>query len=309
MTAPEITGSIAGEIELEQPFPGYTVTERLGRGGSAAVFRAKDSRLDREVAIKALIPDLEHNEDAVENFFNEARNVARLRHPNVVRGLDVGRAGKYFYFAMEYVRGESLAQKLERLERGRLGEEEALRIVRETAVGLQYIFENGLVHRDLKPGNLLLSAEGGVKICDLGVAREVVAPRQEDFVKASPAYASPEQARGDFDIDIRADLYGLGCTWFQMLTGNPPFQKTTPEETLRAHLEEEPANLRELDPRLSAATSQLVLWLLEKDRDNRPRTPQDFLRKLDKHPLREKLLQQESAAQTPVIQENNDDEN
>lgn len=269
---------------LEQPFPGYEVLEKIAQGGMGAVFLARDLRLDREVAIKALVPHLASHADAVEQFFNESRNVARLRHPGIVRGLDVGRAGKYFYFVMEYARGETLAAKLQRLERGRLPEKESLEIVRQAAEALQYIFENGLVHRDLKPVNLILDGKGGVKLCDLGVAREIEHPGHDAFVKGSPDYASPEQITGDPNVDIRADLYGLGCTWYHMLTGQPPFRSATPEETLRRHLHEEPKNLRELDPRLSAATSELVRWLLMKDRDERPRTPQAFLARLMKHP-------------------------
>ncbi len=270
---------------LEQPFPGYLVTARLAETPGSTVFRATDTRLDREVAIKALIPDLTHNQDAVELFFNEARNVARLRHPRIVRGLDVGRAGKYFYFAMEFIKGESLADRLARLERGKLAEKAALPIVRQTAEGLQYIFENGLAHRNLKPGNVLLTESGEVKLGDLGVAREVAYATPEDLALANSAYVSPEQARGDFNIDIRSDLYSLGCLWHHLVLGYPPFRGVTPQEVLRKQQEADPANPREQDVRISAATSQLILSLLAKDRDDRPRTPQDFLNRLREHPL------------------------
>ncbi len=285
----------------EQPFPGYEVHERIGRGGMAAIFRATDLRFEREVAVKTLIPDLTHHEDAVERFFNEARNVARLRHENIVRGLDVGRAGKYFYFVMEYVKGETAAEKLARLERGRLPEREALHIVRAVAEALQYMFENGLVHRDIKPGNILLAQGGGVKVCDLGLAREVAFPSPEACIKGSPSYASPEQIRCDPNVDIRADLYGLGCAWYHMLLGQPPFTGQTSAEILRRHLDDEPEPPRERDPRIGAMTSQIILWLLKKDRDERPRTPQALLAKLAEHPL----AQQEDSPTTETAAHEN----
>ncbi len=271
--------------ELVHRFPGYLVTRELAKGGMGTVYLARDTRLDRNVAIKELVPNLENNPDAVQHFFEEAGNTARLRHENIIRGLDVGRTGDTFYFVMEYVNGETVQQKLERLERGRIPEREALQIIMQVADALQYIFEHSLVHRDIKPGNILLGAEGKVKLCDLGVARELCCRSAEEFVKGSPAYASPEQIRGEIDVDIRADLYGLGCTWFHMLIGQPPFRGVTREEVMRKHLDAEPPNPRELNPRLSAASSETILWLLRKNPDERPRTPKELISKLQEHPL------------------------
>lgn len=281
----ETSVSPSHATEWEQPFPGYTVIEKIAQGGYGAVYRARDERFQREVAIKILLPDLAAHPDAVERFFAEARTTARLRHPHLVRGYDVGRSGRYLFYVMEYVHGESLAQKLERLERHCLSERESLEIIRPLAEVLQYIFEQGLVHRDVKPGNILLGEERAVKLCDLGIARELSYPDERSVVRGSPSYASPEQIREECDIDIRSDLYSLGCTWFHMLLGRPPFMGSCPEEILRGHLETPPPSPRTINMRITAATSELILWLLEKDRDQRPRTPAKFLEKLSLHPL------------------------
>lgn len=292
-----------GEL-WEQPFPGYKVTHKIGQGGSGAVFLAKDIRLDRDIAIKTLIPDLEHNEDAVERFFNEARQVARMRHNNIVRGLDVGRSGKYFFFVMEYIRGESVADKLSRLHGGRLREIDTIKIVLDIADALQYIFENGLVHRDIKPGNIILANSGEIKLCDFGVAKEVAYESQESFVMGSPSYVSPEAAAGDPNIDIRADLYSLGCTWYHMLLSRPPFIGESAPVILRKHISDDPVNPTEVDLRITPATGQLLMWLLEKDRDRRPRNPQQFIAKMMTHPLLKLEQERELVAEYTTEEDN-----
>ena len=158
-----------------QPFTGYKVVNILGEGPAGPVLLARDTRFEREVVIKAIVPDLEAHEDAAERFFNEARQVARLRHDNIVRGVDVGRAGKYLYFVMEYVRGETLEKRLSALQSGRIREIEALQHVIQAAAGLQFIFEQGLAHRNIKPANLMLGG-GTLKIADFGVARDLAFP-------------------------------------------------------------------------------------------------------------------------------------
>lgn len=294
-------------IPEEQPFVGYDVTELIETDPSSALFLADDERLGRRVTLRAIVPELDAREDALERFFNEARNVARLRHPNLVRGLDVARGGSFYCFVAEYVRGETLAARLIRLERGRLSEELALQVVRDIAMGLQYVFENGLVHRDVRPGTILLAEEGPARLRDLGFAREVAVATDEEQVRMFPEYASPEQARGDLDIEIRSDLYNLGCVWFHMLIGHPPFRGQTVDDILRQRCETEAPNPRELNVRISAATSELVKWLLQTDRDDRPRTPQAFLARLADHPLAPD--EPEPEAMTPEDDEATDDDN
>lgn len=277
----------------DQPIPGYEILETLHAQGDARMLLARDLRLERTVAVKVIRPDLVHNENAVEHFFNEARNVARLRHPNLVRALDVGRSGSYFFFVMTHVRGPSLAQRLASLERGRLQEKEVLGILLRGAKGLQAIFEAGLAHRNIKPGNLLLPSSGGLRIAETGVSRELSYPSYAAFVRANAAYASPEAAEGETVLDIRADLYALGCCGYEALLGRPPFQGDTPDAVLQKHRDAEPDNPRDIDIRISAGTGQLLLWLLRKDRDRRPRTPQQVVSKMMEHPLIRDVLEGE----------------
>ncbi|MBN2713733.1 MAG: serine/threonine protein kinase, partial [Planctomycetes bacterium] len=171
------------------------------------------------------------------------------------------------------------------LERGKIDEDRTFQIVHQIAAALQYVFENGLVHRNIKPDNIMIANDGTVKLLDVGVSMEVAYPSSLDFMKSNVAYASPEQVRDDLDIDIRSDLYSLGCIWYQMLIGQQPYRGLTTEQIMHKHLEEDIPNPREDNIRISAATSELIRSLLQKDRDDRPRVPQDFINRLVKHPL------------------------
>ncbi len=275
----------ASPVSFEELFPGYLVTAKISETSRRLVFRARDTRLDRPAIIKALVPDLEHNPDAVRIFFDEARRVARLRHENIVRGLDAGRAGAYFYFVTEDVKGESLADKLERLARKRLPPREALAVTQQLAQALLCASENGLTHRAVEPAHVILGNDGAAQLDDLGVAREIAWPDPEAVVRDAPFYAAPERIRNDPNADIRADLYSLGCVWFHMLLGRPPFAGATPEEILGQHLEApapQPAET-EAGAGVSVATGELIPWLLAKDPGDRP-TPRELLDRLATEP-------------------------
>jgi serine/threonine-protein kinase len=167
-----------------------------------------------------------------------------------------------------------------------MGERQALRLVRELAGALQKLFETGQPHGNLKPSNIMLLPEGGgVRLLDIAFAWTLAWPDDTAAFAAAPDFLAPERIMGDLNVDARGDLYSLGAIWYRLITGEPVFRARTPEETLRMHLEVQPTPPRERDPRLSAATSGLILRLLKKDRDDRPRTPRDFLRRLDEHPL------------------------
>lgn len=279
----------------KQPITGYQIINCLKGNEEYGVFLAQDTRLDRSVIIKTLTADTENNEDAIERFFNEARQVARIKHKNIARGLDVGRSGNLFYFVMEHLRGESLQERLDRLQAGRLREIETLQIVEGVAAALDQVLKNGLVHRDIKPSNIFLQSSGGIKITDLGIAKDVAFPSEAMLYRSRPDYVSPEQASGEVNIDIRSDLYSLGCVWYRMLLGSVPFTSENPDVTLRKHISDDPTTASEVDPRITPATSQLINWLLTKDRDRRPKTPHQFLSKLITHPL--VRLQQEQELQ------------
>ncbi len=198
--------------------------------------------------------------------------------------------------AHEFVKGESLGAKLARRQTGRLTEKESLAFVAELAQTLQDLFETGQNHGDLRPERILFVEGGQLKLVGLGFNWTVSWPNDAAAYAVKPDYLPPERIADELNIDVRGDLYSLGALWWKAILAEPVFKGNTPEETLEMHVRQKPVPPRELDPRLSAATSQLILWLLEKDRDARPRTPKEFLRKLSSHPL----LQKEEETPAPV---------
>lgn len=274
----------AADIMARQPFRGYELTACLAADDRRAVFKATDRNMDRTVAVKVMRP-FPGRAGVVEEFFSLAGSIARLRCAGAVRGLDAGRGDGDFFLAYEFAAGESLAAKLARRQTGRLTEKESLKTIRETAGVLHNLFELGHPHGNLKPANLVLGDGGKAKLLDIGFAWTLAWPDDQAAFAACPDFLPPERIREDLNVDIRGDLYSLGAIWHWLLTGEPVFRGLTPADTLAMHLEKKPVSVRELDPRLSAATANLVLWLMKKDRDARPRTPREFLRKLRSHPL------------------------
>lgn len=269
----------------EVPFTGYENITVIKQGVSGIVLRATDTRFSREAVLKLITPDLQNHPTAAERFFNEARTTARLRHPHLARGIDCGRGGQYFFYAMEFIRGETVQEKLARLQTHKLKEAETLRLMQQASDALNYMFNHGLLHYDLKPSNLLIEHTGKLKITDFGVAKDLAFPNWEAWTLANAPYVSPEQARGEMTLDVRSALYTLGCTWYEMLIGQPPFFADSPSVILLDHLEKTPPLPQEIDSRISPATGQLIAWLLNKDREKRPRNPQQFLAKLSTHPI------------------------
>ena len=266
-----VPSNFADNLLAEQPFSGYRIEKSLASDDRRAVFKAESGLFEQAVALKVMQPWPERH-NAAEDFFSLAGSIARLRTPAAARGLDAGRSGRIFFLAYEFTPGENLAERLARRQNGRMGEREALRMVRELARALQKLFESGQPHGNLKPSNIMLLPEGGeVRLLDIGFAWTLAWPNDADAFAAAPDFLAPERIMGDLNVDIRGDLYSLGAIWYRLLMGEPVFKASTPP--------------RERDPRLSAATSGLILRLLEKDRDARPRTPRDFLRRLGEHPL------------------------
>lgn len=265
----------------------YRLREAVAANERAAMFKADDQRLERAVALKVLRPAGVPPPAAVENFFDEARAVARVRQPGrLVRALDVGRAGPYFFYAMQWLRGDSLADRLARRERPRWYEREALAFVRDAAEALRALFEEGLVHRRLAPGNFLYDDNAKAwTLAEVGCQTEIVHGDVAALARARPDYAAPELCAGELNVDIRADLYSLGALWHLLLLGEPPFPAASADEMMRAHLEAAPVAPRDRDERISPASSRLILWLLGKEREDRPRSPKDFLARLSRHPL------------------------
>lgn len=263
---------------------GYELQAFLGEGTMGAVIKGRQISLDRPVAIKILTPRLAENATFLRRFLREARAVAKLNHPNVVSGIDVGEARGCQYFVMEYVEGPTLLQVVN--ERGKLPEAAATRIVKQVAAALEHAHKNGLVHRDVKPANVILTRGGRqAKLCDLGLAKEVTedaGDTQEGRPMGTPSYISPEQARGDRSVDIRSDLYSLGATYFHAVTGRVPFEGTTPAVVMAKHLTEPVPAVQALNPGVSLGCASVIKRLLSKDADERYQTPAELIEDLER---------------------------
>lgn len=256
--------------------PGYEILEEIGSGSYGNVYKARQVSMDRLVAVKVLPSRLASDKRYIERFFREARAVAKLNHPNIVTGIDVGEAEGCFYFVMEYIDGESASVRLD--EEGAFSEREALDIIFQIAQALRAASSGGIIHRDIKPANILLSSTGIAKLADLGVARRAgtVPEAAGPNVIGTPYYMSPEQACGE-DLDIRSDIYSLGATLYHFLTGRPPFHGLPPAEVMERHVSEEPEPVRALNPRVSVPAARLVEKMMAKDQEERPADPADLL--------------------------------
>ncbi len=263
----------------------FRVLRVLGKGGMGMVLEAEDTQLQRSVAIKVMRPEIAASAEARERFLREARATAALKHPHVVTIYHVGEEGNVPFLVMEFLRGESLADRLKRETKLALGQ--VVRIGRETAEGLAAAHERGLIHRDIKPANLWLEnrspspsmgeGRGGgdlhcVKVLDLGLARRVAAEvnlTQTGAVLGTPAYMSPEQTRGE-TLDHRSDLFSLGCVLYRMATGARPFPGSDATEVILAIRNQQPKPARALDPAVPAPLSDLIVRLLAKSPGDRP---------------------------------------
>ena len=259
---------------------GYRILERLGRGGMGSVYRAEQTGMNRIVALKILRRPFGKEEEHVERLRREARLVGSLDHPNIVRGLDVGQHGPYHYFAMEFVEGETLRDALKR--RGILPEAEALRVVEEVCHALDHAHSRGVIHRDVKPGNIILTPDGTPKLTDYGLAKGPAdfTLTQSGVTIGTPQFISPEQARDPAGADIQTDLYSLGATAYNMLTGIPPHTSDTLAGLLTKVLYEKPRTARQVNPRVTPGASFLVEKMMAKDKRYRYRTPRELLRDL-----------------------------
>jgi serine/threonine protein kinase len=266
---------------LADLIPGYRLERRLGSGGMGDVYLARQMSLDRLVAVKFLPHDMGRDPEYVRRFLAEARAAARVIHENLVAAVDAGESGGRYYFIMEYVEGEPLNRLLKR--ESPLPERRALEIARHVARGLRHAHQNGLIHRDVKPSNVMIMLDGTAKLCDFGLARETgpAVAIQTGRVLSTPAYASPEQCRGEADLDHRSDMYSLGVMLFEMLVGRPPFQADSPGDLFAQHVTQNPPAPRTLNPQVSPAADQLTLTLLSKPKTARYATYDDLLGALD----------------------------
>jgi serine/threonine-protein kinase len=256
----------------------YELHRRLGRGGMAEVFLARDQLLDRPVAVKVLFPEFATDPSFVERFRREATAAANLNHPNIVGVYDWGEADNTYFIVMEYVDGRTLSEILK--AEGPLHPDRVADIGSDVAAALGFAHRNGVVHRDVKPGNVLVTASGQVKVADFGIARAMTADADDDLtqvgtVMGTATYFSPEQARGE-SVDPRSDLYSLGCVLYELVVGRPPFAGDSPVAIAYKHVQESPVPPRHHDIELPAAIEAIILKCLAKNPANRYPSAEDL---------------------------------
>ncbi|MBV8879627.1 MAG: protein kinase [Planctomycetaceae bacterium] len=297
VSAPTVDAALVNLIQ------GYRIQRCLGSGAMGDVYLAQQTSLDRPVAIKLLPPELAKNQEFVTRFLSEARAAGKLSHENIVAAVDVGESNGRYYFVMEVVEGSTLQEILKR--NTKLPEKQALEYAKQVANGLRHAHQMGLIHRDIKPANIMIHGEKTAKICDFGLARELNAdvtltiPGQ---VQSSPAYASPEQCRGRRDLDHRTDMYSLGVTLFEMLTGRRPFVADSPGALFIKHATEAPPSPQSIHPSLSKDATQLVLRLLKKEPKQRFESYDQLIEAIDGvlHPKKPALREAKGTRRTAV---------
>ena len=270
-------------VKTSQQIPGYRIIRKLGAGAMATVFLAKQISLDRLVAIKVLPKKFSTNPNFIERFYKEGRAAARLNHNNIVAAYDVGQAGEHHYFVMEYVDGDTVYDRI--VSRKRVPEREALEIIRQVGAALQHAHEMGFVHRDIKPKNIMMTTGGVAKLADLGLARGIsdkeAAEAESGRAFGTPYYISPEQIRGSVDIGPPADLYGLGATFYHMVTGKVPFDGQSPSQVMHKHLKQPLVPPDHVNPQISGGTALIIETMLKKDARERYQSARDLLRDID----------------------------
>jgi serine/threonine-protein kinase len=261
--------------------------EKLGRGSQAVVYKCVHGPTERVFAVKILTADAARNRESRNSFLREGRHAAQLVHPNIVRIYQVGPFKETFFIAMEYVDGGSVADLI--AARGHLDAKEAVRIIRATAEGLAYAHRQGYIHRDIKPKNILMTRDGTPKLADMGLAR-----RSSDLDAAfseigraygTPYYISPEQVRGDPDIDHRTDIYSLGVTFYEMLAGRPPFLAPSPKlviQIMQMHLKDPVPDPRRFVREIPESLCRILGKSLAKRADKRFASAEAFIAALDK---------------------------
>lgn len=268
--------------------PAYELQDEIGRGGAGIVYRARDSRLKREVAIKLLPPDLAFRSDVRERFMREAETSARLNHPNIVQIYSVDEKDGLAYFVMALIDGPNLGDRVRMM--GALPFADARRLLREVADALSYAHNHGVVHRDIKPDNILLDQQSGrAMVTDFGIAR--AATEGDSRLTATgtaigtPAYMSPEQCAGDRQLDGRSDLYSLGLVAYYMITGQPPFTGPTTPVIMMKQVTEQAVPPSHLRAGVPPDLERIVMRLLEKDPANRFPDGSDVVKALDGAPV------------------------
>ena len=263
--------------------PGFQMIRKLGAGAMASVYLAKQVSLDRLVAVKVLPKQFSADQNFIERFYREGQAAAKLSDPNIVGALELGRVGEQHYFVMEYVDGDTVYDRI--VAAKRMKDRDALQIVRQIASALKHAHAAGFIHRDIKPKNIMITRSGVVKLADLGLARAMsdkkTAEAERHKAFGTPYYISPEQVRGAVDLGPPADIYGLGATFYHMLTGRVPFEGRDPTEVMRHHLESPLTPPDQIVSGISQSTAEIVEMMMAKKAKDRYQSAQELMDDLD----------------------------
>lgn len=261
---------------------GYEILKKIDKGAMGTVYKARQISMDRIVAFKILSKKLSRDMEFVKRFEREARATAKLSHPNIILGIDVGEADGRRFFVMEYVDGKTVQELLKR--GGAMDEKRALGIVLQIARALDHAHRHHLVHRDVKPENIMVTRDGSAKLCDLGLAKLTNTDSSQTEAGKSlgtPNYISPEQARGETSVDIRSDVYSLGASLFHMVVGQVPFTGS-PAVVMTKHIHEELPDPKSQNPEIMDDTCWLIRKMMAKDAKDRYQTPRDLILDLER---------------------------
>jgi serine/threonine protein kinase len=300
---PRVASANPSRAELRIPkdlldHPRYRILKQLGAGGMGVVYQAEHRMMERQVALKVISRQLMNNPQAVDRFRQEVKAAGKLSHTNIVTAYDAEQAGDLHFLVMEYVDGVNLLDQVEK--RGPLSVRNAANFIRQAALGLQHAADQGMVHRDIKPHNLMLTRDLRVKILDFGLSRfarentvdaplinpdnptatAVASLTTAGMAIGTPDYIAPEQATDSRSSDIRADIYSLGCTFYFLLCGRPPFSQGTAAERIHAHLHTTPISIREIRPEIPEEIAAIISRMLAKDPQARYQKPSEVAQAL-----------------------------
>ena len=270
----------APAVNPAEPVPGYLITGKIGQGGMASVFRATQKETGVPVALKILYPHHAKNPLFLKRFKKEARLLVEFDHPNVVKGVDHGTANGLSFAAMELLEGDSIQNLLDR--DGPLSDEKALGIILKVAEALEYIQGKGILHRDIKPDNIMITKTGEIKLCDLGFAKTIGAAEESEGTTCGTAqYMSPEQAQGQRDMDIRSDIYALGATLYHMAMGSVPFKGGDSLEIMAKQVMEDLSSTEAKNKHISHHMHYFIERMMAKEKDLRYTTPRELIEDIE----------------------------
>ncbi|MFI4859604.1 MAG: serine/threonine protein kinase [Phycisphaerales bacterium JB063] len=271
------------EQKENRQIPGYQILSKLGAGAMATVYKARQLSLDRIVAIKVLPQKHSKDTNFIQRFYDEGKAAAKLNHPNIVGAYDVGQAGNFHYFVMEFVDGRTVYDDISK--HGAYSEEDALKIAIQVTQALTHAHAAGFIHRDVKPKNIMISNSGTVKLADMGLARAVsdreAAEAEQGKAYGTPYYISPEQIRGEVEIDFRADIYAMGATLYHMVTGRVPFEGPNPSAVMHRHLKDDLVPPDHINTKLTSGISEIIEVAMAKSARKRFATTEDLLHDLE----------------------------